>query len=185
MEQNGGNEEFRYAGNTPASTLSEQPAPVQHNTSSAPLQWNASEFIDHQKNTGWFVPLILGSVILSFIVYFISRDILATLVIMLGCLTFGMYSRKKPRTITYALSPTTIKIGAKTYSYDDFRTFSIVQDGALFSIFLQPIKRFMPPLTIYFDPDDGEKIFDTLASHLPHVEREQDPIEQLMRRIRF
>ncbi len=184
MEQNGGKNEFNYAGSAPTNPVVQQTVPRQ--ISQSPLmQWNASEFIDHQKSTGWFMPLILGSIILSGAIYFFTRDILATLVIMLGCISFGTYARQKPRTLTYTLLPTSIKIGSKTYSYDDFKTFSIIEEGALFSIFLQPIKRFMPPLTIYFDPDDGEKIFDTLATHLPHVQREQDPIERLMRRIRF
>jgi hypothetical protein len=184
MEQNGGKNEFNYAGSTPTNPVVQQAVPNQIPQSPL-MQWNASEFIDHQKSTGWFMPLILGSIVLSGAIYFFTRDILATLVIMLGCISFGTYARQKPRTLTYTLLPTSIRIGSKTYSYDDFKTFSIIEEGALFSIFLQPIKRFMPPLTIYFDPDDGEKIFDTLATHLPHIEREQDPIERLMRRIRF
>jgi hypothetical protein len=184
MEQNGGKNEFNYAGSAPTNSVAPQPAPRQI-TQSPLMQWNASEFIDHQKSTGWFMPLIVGSIVLSGAIYFFTRDILATLVVMLGCISFGTFARQKPRTLTYTLLPTSIKIGSKTYSYDDFKTFSIIEEGALFSIFLQPIKRFMPPLTIYFDPDDGERIFDTLAAHLPHVEREQDPIERLMRRIRF
>ena len=184
MDQNGGNEEFNYAGSTPTSSAIGQAVPAQAPQSPL-LQWKASEFIDHQKSTGWFVPLFFGGALLSTAVYFLTKNFLSALVLLIGCIAFGMFARQKPRTLTYSLLPTTIKIDSKTYSYDDFRTFSIIQEGALFSIFLQPIKRFMPPLTIYFDPSDGEKIFDTLASHLPHVEREQDPIERLMRRIRF
>lgn len=184
MEQNGGNEEFSYVGNSAPAAPMQQPIPQQ--ASQSPLmQWKASEFIDHQKSTGWFMPLIVVSILISAVIYFFTRDILATVVVILGCVAFGTFAGQKPRTLTYTLLPTSIKIGPKTYSYDDFRAFSIIQEGALFSIFLQPIKRFMPPLTIYFDPDDGEKIFDTLASHLPHVEREQDPIDRFMRRIRF
>jgi hypothetical protein len=182
MEENGGNE-FNFSGSSapaagPVNEPTQAPQP-------ALMQWKASEFIDHQKNLAWFLPLILGGGILSGAIFLLTRDILSTVVLLLGILTFGVYARQKPRTLTYSLSGTTISIGEKTYSYDDFRSFSIVQDGALFSVMLQPIKRFLPPLTIYFAPDDGEKIFDTLASHLPHEEREQDPVERLMRKIRF
>ena len=50
---------------------------------------------------------------------------------------------------------------------------------------LEPTKRFLPPLTIYFDPSDGEAIFDTLAQHLPHEEKAPDFVERFMRKIRF
>lgn len=222
MEQNGGEDQFKYQGGVqpPVNTVPMQPpaalvastttpmpvaAPISEPTpvnnpiaeaqdqpeeQSTPeqsplIQWNASEFIDHQKNAGWFVPLTFGIIVLAIGVYFITRDILSTVVIVLAGITFGVFARQKPRTLTYTLLPTTIKIGPKTYSYDDFKTFSIIQDGALFSVLLEPIKRFMPPLSIYFAPEDGERIFDTLAGHIPHQERQPDPVDRLMRRIRF
>jgi hypothetical protein len=48
-----------------------------------------------------------------------------------------------------------------------------------------PLKRFMPPLSLYMDPADEEKIVDVLADYLPVEQREQDPIDKLMRRLRF
>ena len=179
MNPNGGTEQFQYDAvpEQPVNELPKQQAPL--------IQWKASEFIDHQKSTGWFLPLVATGLAASIIVYFLTRDILAVSVLVLGTITFAVYAKQKPRTLTYTLLPGGIKVGEKSYSYDDFKTFSIIQDGALFTLFLQPIKRFVPPITIYFDPDDGEKIFDTLATHLPHEEREQDPIERFMRKIRF
>lgn len=183
MDQNGGNQEFSYeAASKPAGSSDAKASVVFTNPI---VEWKASEFIDHQKSTGWFLPLIIVALLASAAVYFLTRDILAVAVLLLGSITFAIYAQQKPRTLAYSLFPQGIKVGEKSYSYDDFKTFSIIQEEALFSVFLQPIKRFVPPITIYFDPQDGEKIFDILASHLPHVEREQDPIERLMRRIRF
>lgn len=184
MNHNGGNQEFQYHNSTPPALLKteqdskkDEPAPL--------VEWKASEFIDHQKNASWFLPLIGGAIVICVGIYFITRDILATLVLLFGGVAFGLYARQKPRTLTYGLGDSSITVDKRTYSYDEFRTFSIIQEGALYSIYLQPIKRFMPPLSIYFPPEEGEKIFDTLASHLPHQERTQDPIERLMRKIRF
>lgn len=193
MDQNGGKDEFQYtaqpaAGAQAAPSIPSTPAPepIAASQEEPPLvQWKASEFIDHQKSPAWFFPLIIGMLLLSGGIYLLTRDILATAVILLGGAAFGVYARQKPRTLTYTLLPESIKVGQRSYSYDDFRTFSIIQDGALFSIFLQPVKRFMPPLTIYFDPEDGDEIFEALSMHLPHQEREQDPVERLMRKIRF
>lgn len=169
-------------------TVSQQP--VQPEAAPAPgenqiVQWQASEFIDHQKTAQWFLPLIIGVLTLGALMYLITRNILSTVVVVLGGATFLVFAKQKPRTLSYALTASGITIGQKKFLYDDFRTFSIVQEGAIFSVFLEPIKRFMPPLSIYFDPNDGEKIFDILAQHIPHQQREVDPVEKLMRRIRF
>ncbi len=149
------------------------------------VQWQASEFIDHQKSAGWVSLLAVAAVAAAVIVYVLTRNIFSSVVLLMAGLAFGVFAFQKPRTLTYSLLPTSIKIGDKTYSYDDFRTFSIMQEGAFFSVFLEPLKRFMPPLTIYFAPEDGEKIFDVLAQHIPHQEKEPDAIDRLMQRIRF
>lgn len=149
------------------------------------VQWQASEFVDHQKNPAWFVLLFVGALVLCALMFLLTRSILSTVVVGVAIIAFGMVANQKPRTLTYSLLGGSIKIGDKSYSYDDFRSFSLVRDGALWSMILQPNKRFMPPLTMYFAPDDGERIFDALAAHLPHEDRQLDSVDRLMRRIRF
>ncbi len=147
--------------------------------------WKASEFIDHQKSSLWFLGLIAATIVVGLLMYLLTRDILATIVVLVAGATAAVFANKKPRTLSYTLLPSAIKIEGKTYHYEDFRSFSVIQDGALFSVVLQPVKRLMPPLTIYFDHSDGEKIFDALAQHLPHEEKELDFVDKMMRKIRF
>ncbi len=163
-----------------------QAPPQQEEAEKTVMRWQASEFIDHQKEGGWFLMLALITGVVCTGVYFITDgDILSTMVIGVAAIAFGVFANKKPRTLTYTLLPTSIKIGEKSYSYDEFRTFSVVSDGGLNSIILQPTKRFMPPLTVYFAVEDGEQIFDTLAVHIPHEEKTTDMVERFMKRIRF
>jgi hypothetical protein len=186
MDPNGGNQDLNYTEATRHGGLgalrdqARQAEPAQEVVS-----WRASEFIDHQKSSIWFAVLTFGALILSVVVYVVTRDILATLVILVAAIAFGVYAGKKPRTLTYSLGPNSLKIDGKSYNYDDFKSFCLMQEGALYSIILESVKRFMPPLTIYFAAEDGEKIFDTLAMHLPHEIRKRDAIDSLMRRIRF
>lgn len=150
------------------------------------VEWQASEFIEHQKSSQWFVAFGIGTLVMGVLVFFITQhSIFSTVVVVLAAITFAMYAHQKPRTLKYRLGASSITIGDKQYKYDDFRTFSVMQEGMLQSIVLQPLKRFMPPLTLYFANEDGEKIFDVLAKHIPHEERRPDPIDNLMRRIRF
>lgn len=187
MENRGGQQQFTYAGERQqglgaSSPTLQQPEAVE---SEQIVQWQASEFIDHQKSTSWFVFLVIGTLLISVPLFILTRDILATLVVAMGAIAFGMYARQKPRTLHYSLLPSSIKVGLKEYRYDDFRSFSVTHEGALYSIILEPIKRFMPPLTIYFAGEDGERIFDTLAGHLPHEARKADFVENIMKKIRF
>lgn len=184
MDEKGGNAGFQYneSGSDDAAPVLTQPTPP---SPQADISWQASEFIDHQKTPGWFLLLILGAVFGAGLMYLITRSIFSTTIVVLAVIAFGMSAKQKPRTLTYTIGATSLQVGEKKYQYDDFRTFSILQEGALYSIFLEPIKRFMPPVSIYFDPNDGEKIFDVLASHIPHAERRPDAIDNLMRRIRF
>lgn len=188
MNQQQEQAEFRYSTTqTPDSKRNDSNESIQTPvTESKPLlTWQASEFVDHQKSIGWYVPMIGVALVLTGLTYWSTKDILASLVVVAAAVAFGVYAKQKPRTLAYSLSDTTVSIGDKHYRYDDFKSFSVVQNGALYSILLEPVKRFIPTLTIYFPPDEGEKIFDTLASQLPHVERQVDPLERLMQKIRF
>ena len=188
MNEGDGEQQFTY---TPTVAPAPQLTPRSAETPQTPkpsgdiIEWQASEFVDHEKNNNWFVLLGVATVVACGIIYLLSGSIFSVVVILFAAAAFGVTANQKPRTMQYALLPTEVKIGDRRYKYDDFRSFSLMREGALWSIVLQPTKRFMPLITIYFDPDDGEKIFDILASQMPHEERKLDAVDQLMRRIRF
>jgi hypothetical protein len=60
-----------------------------------------------------------------------------------------------------------------------------MQEGPLTSANLFPLKRFMPPVTAYFDPKDEEKITNVLGNYLPYEDRKMDGIDRLSRRLRL
>ncbi len=189
MHEGDGGNQFTYTPTNQVATQEVQaqtPASQQKTPlSDESIQWEASEFIDHEKDNNWFLFLGLGAVAMCVVVYFVSRSIFSTVVVALAALAFGITANQKPRTMKYTLSPHEIKVGEKRYRYDDFKAFSIIQEGALWSIILQPTKRFMPSLTIYFDHNDGDKIFDTLAAQMPSQEKTLDSVDRFMKRIRF
>jgi hypothetical protein len=150
------------------------------------ISWTASEYIAHQKSTGWFMALGLVTILFAVLVYFVtSRDILSVIVIVLAAIVFGIYAGKRPKEQQYAVSPAGISIGPKTYSFDQLRTFAIVDEGAFSSIMFLPMKRFMPPLSIYYDPKDEENIVNVLSNYLPMDAQKRDIVDNLMRKIRF
>ncbi len=150
-----------------------------------PVSWSASEFIDNEKNPGWFIALAgiaAGAVML---IYLITRDLVTVFVVIMAATLFGVTAKRKPRTLQYQLDHTGVNIDSKLYPYDSFKSFAMMQEGAFNSIQLMPLKRFMPPISLYYPPESEAQIIATLGSYLPHEERAHDPIERLMRRVRF
>lgn len=149
------------------------------------VSWTASEYLANPKSAGWFGSLALASVLLAVIIYFITKDIIPTVVIGLVGVIIGVFAARQPRVLEYHLDNKGIYIGHKFYAYSMFKSFSIANDQALGYISLMPLKRFMPPLVIHYDPNDEDKIADTLASYLPFEEHKRDIIDNISRRFRL
>lgn len=153
--------------------------------SSEPLSWTASEFIAHQKSFSWYLWLGVGAVILAGLIWLIAKDIVSAIVVLGAAAAFGYFANRSPRQLSYNLDKSILTIGAKQYSLDTFRSFSIMPENAFTSISLMPLKRFAPILSIYYSPENEQQIVTLLSGVLPFEERNHDPIDQLMRRVRF
>jgi hypothetical protein len=149
------------------------------------ITWTASEFIAHQKNGGWYGILAAGAVVVAVLVWFVTKDVVSSVVIVVAAAMLASFAARQPRELTYALDSSGLTIGVKRYPYSGFRSFAVMQEGAATSIVFMPLKRFAPMTTIYYDPEDEEKIGDIISEHLPFEERKRDAIDRLMWRIRF
>jgi len=149
------------------------------------ISWTASEFIAHEKTAGWYLALGLASVIGAIIVFTIFRDWVTTIVILMAGLALGVYGGWRPREQEYGLSTRGLSVGQRFFAYEDFRSFSIVDEGAFTSIQFAPLKRFGTPVSIYYDPKDEEAILNLLSARLPMEETHADPVDRFMKRIRF
>lgn len=149
------------------------------------VQWSASEYIAHQKTAKWYTILIACSVLLSALVYFLAKDIIAVVFIMLIALVFGMAAARKPRVLDYTLDHSGLTIAGKVYHYGNFRSFAVIDEGAFSSIAFIPIRRFMPMLSIYYAPEDEDRIVRALAERLPMEQRKRDAFDTILHKIRF
>lgn len=150
-----------------------------------PISWTASEYISHEKSMSWHTMLFVAAGILTLIVFIVSRDILATIVILLSATAMSVYAKKKPSEKSYILNDQGISIDGREYTFGVFRSFSIVEEGTIDSVWLKPLQRFSPTIVIYFPPDEEERIQDVLAAFLPFEEKSLDAIDRLTKRIRF
>jgi hypothetical protein len=157
----------------------EQPMPERS------VSWTASEFIAHSKTAGWHLLLVIGAAIIAAVVWFLTKDFISSLVIVVGGVAISFYGAHKPQQMQYQLSNHGLIIGRRQFVFSDFKAFSVIPEGAFSSIALIPTKRFAPLTTLYYDPQDEDSILDILGSFLPLQDRRTDAIDSLMRRIRF
>ena len=149
------------------------------------VSWSASEFIAHHKSSSWYIALAAAVGFLSAIVYLLTRDVLSTVVIIITGTLFGVFASRKPEVRNYQIYTSGIQISEKFFPFDALKSFAIHEEGAFTSIYLLSTQRFMPPLTIYYPPDQEEGIVSALTDYLPKEDREPDAIDNLMRKIRF
>ena len=151
----------------------------------SPISWSASEFIAHQKTALWYVVLGSVSAVVTLVVFVITRNILSGIVVAFACIAMGVLAAKKPSTQNYQISEDGINVGTRQYDYSIFKSYSIIDDGAVSCIWLRPLKRMMPTVVMYYAPDDEQKIMDFLDNFLPQEDRVHDLVERVSRRIRF
>lgn len=150
------------------------------------IEWTASEYVAHQKSAGWYGLLAIASIGIAAITYFVTRgDLVSTGVVLVLGVMLGIFAARQPHEITYAVNNIGVVVGQKFYPYESFKTFSVVHGQGLGYISLEPLKRFMPPLTIHYDPNDEDRIANTLSEYLPREEHKPDIVDGLTRRFRF
>lgn len=149
------------------------------------IVWTASEYIAHDKSVSWFASLIAVAVVVAALLYLITRDLFIVFVSLFGALMVAVYGSRKPRQLQYQLDHGGITAGKRFYGYEEFRNFSVVQEDAFASIVFTPLKRFAIPLTIYYPPEYEDAIAELLVDRVPFERQTLDPVERLMRKIRF
>jgi len=149
------------------------------------LTWTAKEFIEHQRGGGWYAVLILGSIVLAGLFYLLTRDFFAVGATLAACLIMLIYAGHKPNEQSYELTHSSLKIGSKIYKYNFFRSFSVIHEGEHTSINLESIKRYMPPIVIYFPPEYEKQVTNLIGNHLPLEEESQSLTDRITHRLRF
>jgi hypothetical protein len=156
----------------------------QHQTAGA-VSWQAPEFIEHQHGSGWYAALVTTTLVIAVLVYLTSKDIFATITILVVGVIVGVFAGHKPQQVTYEVGSRGLSINGKLYPYGSYKSFTVLHEGPLSSVNLFPLKRFMPPISAYFVPADEQKVVDALGDNLPYEERKMDNIDRLSRRLRL
>jgi len=150
-----------------------------------PVSWTASEYVAHEKASSWYFILYAFGLAVTALVYVLTKDIIATVAILAGCISMSVYAARKPSTKKFTVDETGISVDDLHHPYSKFRSFSVVEEGAIDSIWLKPFKRTSPIVVMYFSPEEEKKIIDVVANFLPHEQRELDAVDRFSKKIRF
>ena len=149
-----------------------------------PVSWEAEEYIIRDRNTWWYIGLILVGVGLSAIAVW-QRWWTFLVLVILSIITILTSNLRPPRKIKYSLDKDGLTEGNKLHKYDDFKAFGILKEGSHFSAVLIPKKRFSPSVKVYFPGGSGEAIVDALGAHLPMEEVKLDFIDKIVNFLRI
>ena len=149
------------------------------------ISWTASEYIEHQRGAGWYLSLVVITAAVAVVLYLLTKDYFATGVIVALGIIVGASVGRKPQQLSFELSSSGLKAGEKIYSYNLFKSFSILHEGAQTSLIFIPVKRFMPPVSAYFESKDEDKITSLVGERLPYEERSPSAIDRLSFRLRL
>lgn len=149
------------------------------------ITWTAGEYIHHEKGVTWYILLFIGALVVSGLLYLITKDMISSVIIMILAIVVAVFASRKPGQVEYRVGASGISVGGRLYKYSVFKSFSIIQDEGVHSILLSPLKRLMPPITIYFAPEDEDSIKKLLGNYLPMEAGGPEAIDRLARRLRF
>jgi len=150
-----------------------------------PVEWTASEFVSHQKTGTWYIGLGAISAVVTILVFVVTRNILSGLVVAAACMALGVLGARKPETKSYKISADGVSIAGREFDYSMFKSFSVIEEGAINCIWLRPLKKFLPTVAMYYPPDQEDRIIMMLDNFLPQEDRQHDIIDRMSRRIRF
>lgn len=162
------------------------PAPAAPQPMAVPaVEWQASEYITREKNTIWFVALGLIAAVLCALALFVIKDITFAILVVVMAVAVGLFARRPARDMLYQLTHEGLSVNGKFFSFHDYRAFGVIQEGAIYSITVLPIKRFAPSVNVYFPPEYGERIVDIFGSALPMEDVKRDVIDRLSEKLHF
>lgn len=149
------------------------------------VQWRATEYIQQDKNTPWFVAFALVTLGLMAIAIFVIQSWTFAVLVPVMAVALLTYTQRPPRLMSYSMSRKGLHVNDHLYPFVDFKAFGVIHDGAEYSIMLVPTKRFRPGVSVYFPENVGEQLVDMLGTRLPMRELHLDFVDRLIRKLRI
>ncbi len=148
------------------------------------VNWEAREYIEYKKNTGWYIGLAAITIGLCAVAIFMQQWTFLLLIVV-AVVALLTYTLRSPRLLHYSLTDKGLSEGNNLYVFSDFRSFGVLNENNHYSIVLMPKKRFGSRVTVYFPEAEGEQIVDVFGAHLPMEPVKLDLLDRLVKFLRI
>lgn len=149
------------------------------------LRWEASDASAQHKPQGWTMMMILGGLGVAIVVFIMTRSIFNVIAIIAAGAMFAYFNSRSVPTMPYQLDSQGIYIGNKHYSYSQFKSFAVAQETFGNHIVLEPLKRVMPSIVMYYPQEIESIVIKMLSDRMPLEVHKRDLVEALIRKLRF
>lgn len=153
-------------------------------TNESVIHWEAEEYIQHDKNGGWYVGLVFVGLVLVALAVMLKWWTFALLVVV-SVVALFVYTLRPPRMLRYVLDNKGLKEGARQFNFSDYKSFGIIKDGEHYVIVLTPRKRFSGRVRVLFPEAQGEQIVDAFGMKLPMEEVRLDFVDKVVKFLRI
>ena len=148
------------------------------------VNWEAREYIEYKKNAGWYFGFVLVVVAFSALAVFLQLWTFLVLIIV-AAIALLTYTVRPPRLLHYSLSDKGLSEGNNLYTFDQFKSFGVLNENNHYCIILVPKKRFGMRVRVYFPEAEGEQIVDVFGARLPMEPVKLDMLDKLVRFLRI
>lgn len=148
------------------------------------LTWQTSEPPQASRPHSWYI--IMGLIAAGIIIAAILTK--TWIFIPLGILVpiaLTMYGSKGPGSHSYVLESFGVKVDAKSFPYDDFKAFFVIEDKGQAVFELIPLQRLGQLVTLHAGPEQADDVSDILSSVLPETEPQGYLGESVFKRLKF
>ncbi len=137
------------------------------------------------KKASWYLIYIFSTLVLGGLIYLVTKDLITTIVIVFCGFMLLIYSIKKPKTVSYKLTDSSIYVSGKAFKIANFKSFSINNHGLEKAVSLIPMKRFYPYLYINLNQEVSADVIQRLSQLIPIQKPTVDIFESLLRFIKL
>lgn len=149
------------------------------------VQWQAAEYVQHDKSPLWYVVFGLALIGLVVIAVFFMQSWTFAILIPVMAVALMVYSHRPPRQLTYVVSQKGLHINGQLHPLGEFKGFGVIQEGADNALVLIPVKRFRPSVTVHFPTEIGEQLVDILGAYIPMKEVHPDAFDKIVQKLRI
>lgn len=152
------------------------------------ISWQSPDYKLKSKSVVWYLGMVLFiSVVLLAIVFFQGFSILAVsemVALIAIVVSITVATNRKPLEVKYSVNPYSLTANGKSYSLDNFRTFSVNKgNSGNEEIILIPNSDYSPPLSLRLDDVTKQQVFDIISESVPYKQIELGFIDKLARKI--